>query len=172
MYEYSKFCFSFRKTVLKPYLITLSLVGWKRLFSQSVKQNFCQKAINIFYPLFITSILIMLYIVSAYTCKNGTGGNGYVFSDDFVNISNRTQPFHCQHMISLFFIPYFLHLLAYLYALYSFRFNSSENIDSLMEMAFVLSARCQNVLVLNKNILYSLLFIMIVCISLAGVRSR
>ena len=107
----------------------------------------------------------MLYILSAYTCKNGVGGDSYEYLHDFVNISNRTQPFHCQHMLSLFFIPYFLHLLAYLYALYSFRYNSSENIDSLMEMSFVLSSRCQNVLVLNKNILYSLLFIMVVCIS-------
>ena len=81
------------------------------------------------------------------------------------NYSNKTSPPHCQHLISLFFIPYFLHLLAYLYALYSFRFNSSEFIDSLMEMTFVLSSRCQNVLVLHKNILFHLRFIMVICVT-------
>ncbi|KAI6647590.1 hypothetical protein LOD99_8664 [Oopsacas minuta] len=153
-----------RKTVLRPYLITLCLVGWKRLFSQSVKQNILQKLINILYPMFIISFLIMLYIASVYACKNGAGGNSPEYINEVTNDTNITQPFHCQHMLSLFFIPYFLHLLAYLYALYSFRFNSNENIDSLMEMAFVLAARCQHVLVLNRNILYSLLLIGLLCI--------
>ena len=152
--------------MLRPYLITLSVVGWKRLFSQSAQQNCLQRAINILYPLFIIFLLILLDIVSIYTCKNGAGGNSLETNEYTIyNITNHTiQPFHCQHMLSLYFIPYFLHLLAYLYALYSFRYNSSENIDSLMEMAFVLSSRCQNVHVLNKSILINLMLIMVICI--------
>ena len=165
LYTYLYLC---RNTVLRPYLITLSVVGWKRLFSHSAHQNCLQRTVNILYPLFIIFLLISLYVLSVYTCKNGGAGGNTLDTPDYYtdNATNSSvlKPFHCQHMLSLFFIPYFLHLLAYLYALYSFRVNSSENIDSLMEMAFVLSARCQNVHVLNKNILFNLLLIMVVCV--------
>lgn len=151
----------------------LSAVGWRRIYHNSVSNYFVKRCINFIYPCIVILILLFLYVVSCYTCKNGTEiviSNSVfppltnVVANSYNNSSYKSGPTHCQHLISLYFIPYFMHLMAYMYALYLFRFKSSEHIDALMEMAFVQAAKRQTSIMLQNSILLHLRSIFFVCV--------
>lgn len=127
-----------KRTVLKPFLIFLKLIGWRSFFMsrQDINPSRCIKALNILYPFVLFSLLVLSCATQVVTC---------FYRDQPVQI-NSTQKINGSFIIDcsddLFtrlIFPDLLLLFAYVWGIYIFRFGAPEHVITLVETVFLSS---------------------------------
>eukprot|EP00117_Sycon_ciliatum_P016469 scpid37085/ scgid2863/ len=117
-----------KRTVVKPYLTLLSLLGWFPIIPDNGTRKVV-KAINTLYPLLAVCLILFAYVVQFAAC----------FRRDAVLLANGTIECY-SNAIGSYLIPDVLHSAAYIYAFYLFRYQQSENLVTLMERVFLQSS--------------------------------
>ncbi|XP_064394287.1 uncharacterized protein LOC135341614 isoform X2 [Halichondria panicea] len=122
-----------KRTVLKPYLIFLKMIGWRRLREAALDlaRNKLSLAFNVTYPLFIFLVLLATIITQNFTCYYRTQ-TAYFALNETQLLVNCTD-----HLVVDEVIPGLLILTAFLYGVYIFRYGEPEHLAALIETVFL-----------------------------------
>ncbi|KAL3847968.1 hypothetical protein ACJMK2_018856 [Sinanodonta woodiana] len=156
-----------KQQVLRPYWRLLMLIGWRGFGKETVNNTSCGwQVLNLIYPLFITLLLIYTYIYEIVACQwkldvrkdtqiittsttkipnittTSTAWPFMTFGPSFIghkNLSdiNPAGNDACEHIITTYVIPNFLHFVAFMMGLYHFRIQENEQLYALMEKVFL-----------------------------------
>ncbi|KAL0126840.1 hypothetical protein PUN28_005304 [Cardiocondyla obscurior] len=131
--------------ILRPYLRLLGVMGLRPTNSDD-SDNFlrCSILVN-FHTVQVTIFMCIGYILQYMACFRRDRGFCYkvlLLEQDPLNTNEkRTQEPSCYgNVIFSYLIPSVLHLMAYLYTIYLFRIKENEQLQNLMERAFLLSS--------------------------------
>ncbi|XP_013411847.1 uncharacterized protein LOC106174721 [Lingula anatina] len=128
-----------KQQVLKPYLWILSLIGWRPIVLTYEGSKWVD-AVNVVYFVCVMFFIFMGYVISFLACFRRDRGPPVVPVPNLGNETKHGNYSDCQHyMISQFIIPDILHEIAYFYAWYIIRIAKSEQLEMLMEKAFLQS---------------------------------
>ncbi|XP_058808999.1 uncharacterized protein LOC131674378 [Phymastichus coffea] len=132
--------------ILKPYLRLLGVMGLRPTSEES--EHFSRYCILANFHTFQVIIFMCSgYVLQYMACYRRDRGFCYVASvlKTEISLEPRTYDRTCHgSAIFAYFIPSALHLVAYLYTVYLFRIKDNEQLQTLMERAFLLSSNPAN----------------------------
>ncbi|KAL6432901.1 hypothetical protein ACFW04_006327 [Cataglyphis niger] len=125
--------------ILRPYLRLLSVMGLRPTSSDD-SDHFLQCSILANLHTFQVTIFICIgYVLQYMACFRRDRGFCYKILVQEQNIDGK-EPSCYGNVIFSYLIPSILHLVAYLYTIYLFRVKENEQLQNLMERAFLLSS--------------------------------
>ncbi|KZC14595.1 hypothetical protein WN55_07239, partial [Dufourea novaeangliae] len=136
--------------ILRPYLRLLGVMGLRPMSSDD-SDRFSRYCIFVNFHTFQVTVFICIgYILQYMACFRRDRGFCYKALPLDIQISSnksveRVHEVGCfGNTVFSYFIPSILHLIAYLYTVYLFRIKENEQLQNLMERAFLLSSNPVN----------------------------
>ncbi|KOC67762.1 hypothetical protein WH47_11163, partial [Habropoda laboriosa] len=136
--------------ILRPYLKLLSVMGLKPMSSDDSEWCSCYCLLANLHTLQVTIFMCIGYILQYMACFRRDRGFCYKAEplkfQTVLNISTEhREEINCfGNIIFSYLIPSILHLVAYLYTVYLLRIKENEQLQNLMERAFLLSSNPVN----------------------------
>ncbi|XP_023315956.1 uncharacterized protein LOC106656066 isoform X2 [Trichogramma pretiosum] len=132
-----------KNKILKPYLGLLAVMGL-RPNSEQLERCSLYSILANFHTCQVVLFMCMGYVLQYMACYRRDRGFCYistVLSEISIPNKPRTYERTCHgNAIFAYFLPNALHLIAYIYAIYLFRVKENEQLQNLMERAFLLSS--------------------------------
>ncbi|XP_029159186.1 uncharacterized protein LOC114931378 isoform X2 [Nylanderia fulva] len=128
--------------ILRPYLRLLSVMGLRPTSSDDSDHFLRCSILANFHTLQVTIFICIGYVLQYMACFRRDRGFCYkvlVQEQNLLSVSGEA-PFCYGNVIFSYLIPSALHLIAYLYTIYLFRIKENEQLQNLMERAFLLSS--------------------------------
>ncbi|XP_076633679.1 uncharacterized protein LOC143347913 isoform X2 [Colletes latitarsis] len=136
--------------ILRPYLRLLGVMGLRPISSDDSDRNSCYSIFVNFHTFQVTIFMCIGYILQYMACFRRDRGFCYEILPVAFKVASNTSKEHVHEMpcfgniVFSYFIPSSLHLVAYLYTVYLFRVKENEQLQNLMERAFLLSSNPAN----------------------------
>ncbi|XP_076236425.1 uncharacterized protein LOC143180524 [Calliopsis andreniformis] len=136
--------------ILRPYLRLLGVMGLRSVSSDDSDRYSCYCVLVNIHTLQVTIFMCIGYVLQYMACFRRDRGFCYKTPPlELQLVSNVTaesiQNIACfGNIIFSYFVPSILHLAAYLYTVYLFRIKENEQLQNLMERAFLLSSNPVN----------------------------
>ncbi|XP_076651860.1 uncharacterized protein LOC143358556 isoform X2 [Halictus rubicundus] len=136
--------------ILRPYLRLLGVMGLRPMSTDD--SNRCSRHCILvsLHTIQVTIFMCIGYILQYMACFRRDRGFCYKtalleFEMPSDPNENQVQDIHCfGNVLFSYFVPSILHLMAYLYTVYLFRIRENEQLQNLMERAFLLSSNPAN----------------------------
>ncbi|KYQ46949.1 Nucleolar protein 10 [Trachymyrmex zeteki] len=130
--------------ILRPYLRLLGVMGLRPINSDDSDHFLRCSILSNLHTIQVTIFICIGYILQYMACFRRDRGFCYKVSleQNTLDVSEeQTQEPSCYgNVIFSYLIPSILHLIAYLYTIYLFRVKENEQLQNLMERAFLLSS--------------------------------
>ncbi|XP_023290815.1 uncharacterized protein LOC105702128 isoform X3 [Orussus abietinus] len=136
--------------ILKPYLRLLGVMGLRPIGSDDSEHYSRYCILSNFHTCQVTVFMCLGYVLQYMACFRRDRGFCYILMPvEYETISNATKERTYERIcygsiIFSYLIPSILHLVAYLYTIYLFRIKENEQLQNLMERAFLLSSNPAN----------------------------
>ncbi|XP_076167924.1 uncharacterized protein LOC143147001 isoform X2 [Ptiloglossa arizonensis] len=136
--------------ILRPYLRLLGVMGLRPMSSDDSDRYSCYCILVNFHTFQVTIFMCIGYVLQYMACFRRDRGFCYKTLPVELQIVPNTNEEHMQEKICFgnivfsYFVPSILHLVAYLYTVYLFRVKENEQLQNLMERAFLLSSNPVN----------------------------
>ncbi|KAK3583643.1 hypothetical protein CHS0354_021379 [Potamilus streckersoni] len=167
-------------------ILLLFQIGWRGLGKENVNNTRCVcQVFNIIYPMFIMLLLLYTYIYEIVACqwKLDVRKDTQIVTTSTTKIPNittisTTWPFltvgpsfighrnhsylnpvtsdACEHIITTYVIPNFLHFIAFMMGLYHFRIQENEQLYALMEKVFLQATPLYNRSASQQNMIHKM----------------
>lgn len=135
-----------KKRILYPYLRLISILGWRPLFFSAVEPPLSIRCSNIFYLLFIITIVLTGHFLEYAACHSD------------ILYGHESPKF-------LHMLPSLFHIAAYFTVLYYSRMPESERLETLMERVFLQSSRNAGWLICHKKLMKKLRNFLYFCVT-------
>ncbi|XP_023703335.1 uncharacterized protein LOC111862296 isoform X2 [Cryptotermes secundus] len=123
--------------ILRPYSRLLCIMGLRPSAVENAERCCILSCCGYKHLVLVLALMCVGYILQYMTCFRRDRGFDYK-NESTVEVKD--HEFICYGNITFsYIVPSFLHFSAYLYALYLFRINENEQLQSLMERAFLVS---------------------------------
>ncbi|CAL1681450.1 unnamed protein product [Lasius platythorax] len=128
--------------ILRPYLRLLSVMGLRPTSSDDSDHFLRCSILANFHTLQVTIFICIGYVLQYMACFRRDRGFCYkvLVQEPNVLSAGGEAPSCYGNVIFSYLIPSILHLIAYLYTIYLFRIKENEQLQNLMERAFLLSS--------------------------------
>lgn len=124
--------------ILKPYLRLLSVMGLRPTSSDDSDHSLQCSILANLHTLQVTIFICIGYILQYMACFRRD--RGFCYKILLQKQNDGKEPSCYGNMIFSYLLPSILHLIAYLYTIYLFRVKENEQLQNLMERAFLLSS--------------------------------
>ncbi|XP_054011873.1 uncharacterized protein LOC128894253 isoform X2 [Hylaeus anthracinus] len=136
--------------ILRPYLRLLGVMGLRPMSTDDSDRHPCYCILINFHTFQVTIFMCIGYILQYMACFRRDRGFCYKITPLEFQIMPNISENHMHEMtcfgniVFSYFVPSVLHLVAYLYTVYLFRIKENEQLQNLMERAFLLSSNPVN----------------------------
>ncbi|OAD57877.1 hypothetical protein WN48_01415, partial [Eufriesea mexicana] len=134
--------------ILRPYLRLLGVMGLKPISSDDSQRCSCYCIFANLHTFQVTIFMCIGYILQYMACFRRDRGFCYkkmpLKFQITSNISKQEEVICFGNIVFSYLVPSILHLVAYLYTVYLFRIKENEQLQNLMERAFLLSSNPVN----------------------------
>lgn len=152
-----------KKKILHPYLRLLSVIGLRPVCEELAPEHtsfYCKTFLNYIYFMVVLFLLIGGYILQSLSCFRRD--RGFCFKTSYRISQENCKDICYGSVLFSYLIPSILHFTAYVYAVYLFRIKENEQLQNLMERAFLMTSGNADALTHQRHLMRRLwLFILL-----------